>query len=416
MTRSHDSHTDREDRSNQDGDPADQDSTTDPSFSSERPGRILFRVLFQQILQNRRAARQQTPTQPPALPSRPLRILSNAHAEALGVVCRFCFEGQSGTTGTSTTPQEEQQEANQLVAPCNCAGGSEWVHFQCIRQWQQHAASSPLRNTQQAATICNVCTSPYLLAPPRVRKQVFQRGTLLVYMDSGIPGSFFNKTVVLLLNDMDDGPMNGLIINSSLERRIDIPASFEINTLNRDSIHNISWRRGGPVCGGRLGPVRYVVAHTLDIEQGRDDDELSCFSVLEAPVADQGHGEVPTTRPHNPLCFLYETSNNLSPAMFRGSELPGIIEVLTSQCRRRSLPGRIFFFAGYAKWGRSQLEREVQRGSWGVCDGRLHDVLRPDIATCWQNLQNGNRLLPTLQLVEDDAVLPTTTTTNTTTE
>ena len=160
------------------------------------------------------------------------------------------------------------------------------------------------------------------------------------------------------------------------------------------------------MCGGRLGPARYVVAHTLDIDQGGDDGELSSLSVLEAPPADQG--EAPTTRPHNPLCFLYETSSHRSPAVFRGSELPDVIEQLTSRSRP-SPPGRIFFFSGYATWARGQLEREVQRGSWGVCSGRLHDVLRPDIATCWQNLQNGNRLLPTLQLLED-VMLPTATT------
>ena len=45
----------------------------------------------------------------------------------------------------------------------------------------------------------------------------------------------------------------------------------------------LSWRRGGPVCGGRLGVISYTLLHTLDDEAAASGG-LPSLTVVHAPV------------------------------------------------------------------------------------------------------------------------------------
>lgn len=43
-------------------------------------------------------------------------------------------------------------------------------------------------------------------------------------------------------------------------------------------------------------------------------------------------------------------------------------------------------FAGYAGWGKGQLDREIEEGSWYVVPGLARDVFRADTTTLWRDV------------------------------
>lgn len=61
------------------------------------------------------------------------------------VVCRFCLQ------------EDEKDRYNPFIAPCNCSGSIQYVHFNCIKQWRIHA------NLPAQQTICQLCLVPYYL-------------------------------------------------------------------------------------------------------------------------------------------------------------------------------------------------------------------------------------------------------------
>ena len=247
---------------------------------SRQRSNILLQVLFHHMLTSRRRREEEEDiaVNPPPLPDRPMPVLSHEEALSSQAICRFCFE--------TSVEGEDDHNNNSLVAPCNCSGGSRWVHLQCLRQWQ----SSQARNTTlddssttytAAGYICNVCNSPYLSRPPavqRVRVNLLRRGTLLVSKQT--TGRTFHQTVILLLNDVIGGAF-GLIINSPLSEsaRMTTDSTQIMNThpeggQEEQQSYSIEWRRGGPVCGGRLGVVQCIILHTFPpnwfLGQGND--------------------------------------------------------------------------------------------------------------------------------------------------
>ncbi|CAD7935472.1 unnamed protein product [Amoebophrya sp. A25] len=83
--------------------------------------------------------------------------------------CRYCFVD----TGV-------------LVAPCECRGSTQWVHLQCLRQWQKSilvTQSTHPRYQTRIDEICNICDRPFkkeFQAPSR-------RDTILEYTGEDIP-------------------------------------------------------------------------------------------------------------------------------------------------------------------------------------------------------------------------------------
>ena len=368
------------------------------SVTAERRRQImLLRILFWQHLQNRRRQyssffkHQNTAPSTSSPPGMALRILSNDDAISSGAICRFCLEG---VTVTSSVDEESENGSdnhttkNRLVAPCDCSGGSEWVHVQCLRKWQRQVLLFSRDQQNTAATRCNICTAQYRLPPlppPRLNYQFFKQGTLLVEAN-GSSGTF-HRTVILLLNDVGgNGTTCGLIINSALVGRTEIPSAFQ--DVIPDDVF-VTWKRGGPVCGGRLGALRYIIAHTLDVQEDGEGSEYESLGVFNS----DGESETP------PVRFVYEKSNLRSPAMFQGVNLQDAVRKLTQSCSM----GRLMLFSGYCKWKKGQLEREILRGTWSVCKGRLEDVLNDSVESMWEEIRGGERLLNPQELfVEED--------------
>ncbi len=62
-------------------------------------------------------------------------------------VCRFCFSSD----GT-------------LISPCMCRGTNEWLHLECLKQWQKAVVLSQPTHPKYQTNIdevCNVCCEPF---------------------------------------------------------------------------------------------------------------------------------------------------------------------------------------------------------------------------------------------------------------
>ena len=353
---------------------------------------VVLQILYRHILRSssrrsRLFSNQEeavvSPYSAAAIPAGPLRILSKEEAQALDARCRFCFDGhQEEDDGERVKPDQDYR----LVAPCRCAGSSEYVHIACLRQWQRHASR------QKAAFICSVCTSPYALRPPPPRRlKAITRGTLLVSkpdVDSGI----FNQSVVLMLagTNQDELPF-GVIINKAA------PAVRGWNfggTSANDNVALLS-RTGGPVCAGRLGVLRYMILHTakqqLQGNQGR---------WIFKPVFTEGQQE-------ESLQLLQDSESvydRESEALLERDQMQDFRRALeSSSTTQEGQDVTAILFLGYCSWGRGQLEREIQRDFWHICQGNVDDVVGPNAPNLWETLtsETCNRLIPTEDLYED---------------
>mmetsp|Transcript_44422 Transcript_44422/g.96563 ORF Transcript_44422/g.96563 Transcript_44422/m.96563 type:complete len:462 (-) Transcript_44422:272-1657(-) len=71
-------------------------------------------------------------------------------------MCRYCFDGD---------------EDGELISPCKCSGGQQFVHLRCLRQWQRMVlVSQPTHpafyDRDLRHQTCNVCKAEFTCAPP----------------------------------------------------------------------------------------------------------------------------------------------------------------------------------------------------------------------------------------------------------
>jgi hypothetical protein len=154
-----------------------------------------------------------------------------------------------------------------------------------------------------------------------------------------------------------------------------------------------------------LGVLRYAIGHNLD---ATDVCSSGCSGRLESmPVLDDGDAG-------SSFRMVQERLDG-SPALFEASsrELASVLSLLTQHmnpCESGTPlssppPSRrkIVLFGGYCKWSRGQLEQEVQRGLWKVCNNATtDDILGPDVGRLWADLNEDSvqRLIPFDNLFE----------------
>ena len=335
---------------------------------------------------------------------------------------------------------------DQLIAPCNCTGSSEWVHVRCLRQWQRQALiSAQYRHAHR----CNVCTSPYLLPPPQIRRRnvatELKAGSLLVMKEESAPtGSTFAQKVILLLrydgNDIMNAPC-GIIINESLphssDRRVNLSTVPEDSSISNS--YEFEWRKGGPVCGGRFGVLRYIVVHsnstTIINPDGCEDHYQSRPIPLLTNREPGQQREANDTRSNiSALQVVCEDSvgddehleDEASLATLSGRELESLVKRLRQrqtgleQSFHTSSQGnsenniegsdtsaKVLIFSGFCQWGSGQLEREIARGVWDVVpNGMVEDVMwhgagvRSDQSNLWEILSQSQRVVPSHDMSE----------------
>lgn len=235
-------------------------------------------------------------------------------------------------------------------------------------------------------------------------------GALLVYMDDeeSRPSSF-QKSLVLIVDHSVHGT-TGLIVNIPLSPE-DLEEGMEEHALGR---HQMLWRKGGPVCGGRLGITRYILAHTFDdpLEADHGDEPLISHNITTEQATEHQDSNLP-----NKLQFVYDRRNMQCPATFRGHELGDIMKALTDtntptgeieapveRISSEVISGAFYVFAGYCKWRGGQLASELQRGVWSVCNGASPDEMLQEQS--WNRLRNfSDRMLSYEDLIQEDAAV-----------
>lgn len=163
------------------------------------------------------------------------------------------------------------------------------------------------------------------------------RGRFLVATPR-LKGSFFSKTVILLLSHSDRGS-SGLVINrpSYMHLSTVFPDTEEIRNIH-DRIYN-----GGPV-------------------------ESSSFLILI-----KSDDKPPES---------YHLMGNL--------HMSASLETLKFMYKQAGTDKNIRVFFGYAGWGPDQLKSEVDRGSWHVLSGDTGLVFDNNIEELWERLTHGN--------------------------
>jgi len=177
---------------------------------------------------------------------------ATAEERQAGAICRVCFEAVSGV----------------LITPCACTGTQQWIHEHCLRQWQR----SLLGQRDHRASRCSVCTQLFALPPPPLPAAPVQVGTLLVA--APVLGGSFKQAVVLICH-ADEHGVHGLLLTSPVTHRPCTPphpSGPEAQARRAlASLHPgvaAEWRRGGPVCGGRLGVTTYSALHNMTTAPG----------------------------------------------------------------------------------------------------------------------------------------------------
>ncbi len=167
------------------------------------------------------------------------------------------------------------------------------------------------------------------------------RSKLLVATPT-LDGSFFERTVILLLDHDDDGAL-GLIVNrpDDLDLADALPAWAE--RARPPALVFV----GGPVQpNGAIGLGRLELGPA-----GGNEDPDGGSSVIDgfAAVGFFGLGTVDLER--------------------RPDELGAVAEIR--------------LFAGHAGWGPGQLEGEIAEGSWWVCESVADDAFSADPTSLW---------------------------------
>lgn len=381
-------------------------SSSTMRMSLERRQRILLGILFHRMMetQSRRRTRLYWEDDDASSSSEsstcasleasgnvnrpPIRCISAAEAKEKNIVCRFCLDSTiqpaEGENGLSSSGRF-QQISSILLAPCMCMGSSEYVHVECLRQWQ-------LQTTKVAhATICSVCTTPYSLKPPKIRNDLVPAGSLLVFQDPNVTEgqSIFSKSVILMLRGGDAKTPMGVILNK-FPTELDDEASTEDN--DHSAIRKVRMR-GGPVCGGRFGVVRQIVLHTVQTSTGEEEGQNKMRRkrrCLDGASAALSHREL---FPNLQVIYDDETKEPamLGQADFRSlhSQLQDALEdeAQTSTPSLTAESPHIFSFEGCCKWSKDQLKGELLRGSWGVCHLKSeNDSSTADLAKTLQDL------------------------------
>jgi hypothetical protein len=65
----------------------------------------------------------------------------------------------------------------ELVCPCECKGSSQYVHLQCLQQWQKSVLLSQSTHPDYQTKIdeiCNVCGTPFRFKGKTRRQQIME--------------------------------------------------------------------------------------------------------------------------------------------------------------------------------------------------------------------------------------------------
>lgn len=114
--------------------------------------------------------------------------------------------------------------------------------------------------------------------------------------------------------------------------------------------------------------------------KARLNEVVSGFPAFDAPVYLGGPVEP------NALFFIHTLGELIegSAPILDGIYWGGNIEQIRTLLETRVItPDQIRFFAGYAGWSPKQLDEELERHSWVVCQSTADEILKSDPSSLW---------------------------------
>ena len=278
-------------------------------------------------------------------------------------VCRFCFSSEG-----------------ELISPCMCRGSNEWVHLECLRQWQKNVLLTQSTHPKYQTSIdriCNVCLEPFTgkgiplsrheqimsyLGGDDIARMVRPGNLLVSTRDSSRENleliaqhpeitarlMTWTKAVFLMISKSRTG---GLLAVSCSQPVDSPPADCRISSGERrewsqreKTVAKLSWSiqhyDGGPM--ERTDPM--CVAHVKPEAECEHQN-----GVLFVP-------------PH----FIYGQYENVERVLKKYALADG------------SQTTKIHVIWGCGGWGGTQVLAEIARGGWGLVEIKDYVSTRPD--------------------------------------
>ena len=186
------------------------------------------------------------------------------------------------------------------------------------------------------------------------------------------------------------------------------------------------------MCGGRFGVLRYIVIHSNNVTINNPADSEQRYESRLIPLLGDQEEDVQEhqerrNQPQTTLQVVCEElvddddsiDDEVSLATLGGRELESFLNRLRARQTQSSdlgpsadassqgnpgatsaLRAKVMIFSGFCQWGTGQLEREIDRGVWGVVpNGTVEDVLWQDNGpssgrNLWEHLSQSPRVVP----------------------
>eukprot|EP00605_Chrysophyceae_sp_TOSAG23-4_P002009 GSChrysophyteH1.ASY1.ANO1.2224.1 assembled CDS len=280
-------------------------------------------------------------------------------------VCRFCFSSEG-----------------ELISPCMCRGSNEWVHLQCLRDWQKNVLLTQPTHPQYQTNIdriCNVC--------------------LEEFSGVGIPPSRHEQIVNYTGREIASMVQKGNLLVSTRESSRENLEIIQQHPEIKDRI--MTWTKAVFLMistGTKQNPHLVAVSLSVPLDEP-PADVLRSFSRAERKLWSQQQSSVlhfdggPMQR-DEPIAVVHivagaeaceEIQRNhdgvaaVPPAWIVGDYDCVAAAVQEYQKSQKSdTNATINVIWGCGGWGWTQVLAEIARGGWGIVDVNSYMRIRPD--------------------------------------
>jgi len=279
-------------------------------------------------------------------------------------VCRFCLED------VDLALLDDTSSSARIVAPCACKGTSAMVHLSCLKKWQDTRLAQQLSPDEwEQGSLCPVCRERLMVDGAPLLSSISSiilcvgPGSLLVATEQlEGEGRTFHRSVILICSMQTGSRVRGV----DLTRRASLSPTW--GQAAEQARTDTGLFLGGPVCGGRLGVVQYVALSTFPA-QGR-----------EAAVV-RRQDNLPGLFGPEPWSALNESQ---ALQVIRREEEQDVVPSEQSE--------KLLLYQGHCVWVRGQLEGEICRGLWAVCNASAADIFEVPPEALWHQLVASSRL------------------------
>lgn len=305
-------------------------------------------------------------------------------------VCRICFSSDG-----------------ELISPCSCTGSNQFVHLECLREWQKNVLlneNTHPKYRNNADCICQTCLQPFsgpgippsrhetilkyaggeqiskLIAPGNLLVSSREKSLEYVQLMQAHPEVKKNlapwtKAVFLIIQSSKDH-MLGVSVSAPLDSPADAPgmsgllnrAAWVLRTARGKTrgIRYLCWN-GGPVHGDVMLPV-------VHLPNARE--------VAAAARAANKDTKILFVPPFFLFSYSLEEMENVVAAQY--AERKKKFEALSAEDesdRAKAAPLEditINVCVGAAGWGATQILAEIARSGWSLCHQDDWLSIRPD--------------------------------------